>query len=105
MCLNSLKLWILCLLALDFCLSINMRSEVVIRANDYEVLKTYRRSPTYYTQGVFYSDDGNSLYESGGLYGESVLVKMDYPSLKIVKRLSLDGSFFAEGIAKCGDYL
>jgi len=59
----------------------------------------------FYTQGLFIENNGNSLYESGGLYGESVLVKMDYPSLKIQAKINLKSNYFGEGTAKCGEYV
>lgn len=81
------------------------RQAILMTVNSWEVNSVIRRPQTYYTQGIFFSDDGKSLYESGGLYGQSVLVKMDYPSLNVVQKVPLDGKYFAEGIAKCGDYI
>lgn len=37
-----------------------------------------------YTQGLFFSDDGNFLYQSGGLYSKSSLTKLKFPSLEQV---------------------
>jgi glutamine cyclotransferase len=71
--------------------------------NDYEVSRIFKRTETYYTQGLFIDDRSEFLYESGGLYGESVAIKMEYPSLKIVKKINLDSRYFAEGFARCGD--
>jgi glutamine cyclotransferase len=96
-----LSLFLLC----NISLSLNLKRAPLYSGNNFEVLGTYKRTPTYYTQGVFFSDDGKTLYESGGLYGESVLVKMDYPSLKIIKKMDLARNYFAEGIARCGDFL
>jgi glutaminyl-peptide cyclotransferase len=72
-------------------------------SNDYEVTKIFKRNENYYTQGLFLDNRSEFLYESGGLYGESVAVKMQYPSLKIVKKINLDMKYFAEGFARCGD--
>lgn len=72
----------------------------VITTDDYSVTKIIQRPETYYTQGLIY--DKGYLYESGGLYGESVIVKMEYPSLKVVSKQSIGNEFFGEGIGVCG---
>lgn len=71
--------------------------------DEYEVSKIFKRTENFYTQGLFLDNRSEYLYQSGGLYGESVAVKMQYPSLKIVKNIKLDNKYFAEGFAKCGD--
>lgn len=70
--------------------------------NDFTILKILRRPEKFYTQGLFF-DGPSILYESGGLYGQSVLVKMKYPSLKIIDKINLHKKYFGEGIAKCKD--
>jgi glutamine cyclotransferase len=76
-----------------------------IKGQDYEVLKIIKRDSIYYTQGLFFSEDGNFLYESGGKYGSSILSKMEYPGLKTVKKQTLSYSYFAEGIARCNNLI
>lgn len=73
----------------------------VISTSDYDVTKILKRNEIYYTQGLFL--DGGFLYESGGMYDRSAIIKMNYPSLEIVKKTNLDKKYFAEGIARCGD--
>jgi glutamine cyclotransferase len=63
-----------------------------------------RQEKIFYTQGIFF-DDENNLIESGGLYGESVLIKMQFPQLKEIKSQKLDKRFFGEGTAKCGKFI
>ncbi len=64
-----------------------------------------RRSNVIYTQGIFFTDNGTTLIESGGLYGESSAVKMEYPSQKVLKNIPLENRYFGEGIARCGDFV
>ncbi len=76
-----------------------MRLKELISTEDYTVIKNIKRDPTYYTQGLIIHD--NYLYESGGLYGESVLVKMKYPSLEQVYKFPIGKKYFGEGIGVC----
>ena len=64
----------------------------------YNVINIFpRKNPTVYTQGLIYYN--NSLFESGGLYQKSTLTHMECPSQKIIKKINLEGKYFAEGIA------
>ena len=56
-----------------------------------------RKNPTVYTQGLFYHN--YSIYESGGLYNNSTLTHMEWPSQKIIQKINLEEKYFAEGIA------
>jgi glutamine cyclotransferase len=76
----------------------------LISTNDFSSTPI-KRSKVIYTQGIFFTDNGRTLIESGGLYGESSAVKMEYPSLRIVKNVPLESGFFGEGIARCGDFV
>jgi glutamine cyclotransferase len=80
-----------------------MRLKELITTADYSVLKNIKRQETYYTQGLI--NDKGYLYESGGLYGQSVLIKMEYPSLKEVTKILLEQQYFGEGIGVCKDKL
>ena len=85
--------------------SISLNSTNILSKKTYKIiLKRIKRNELYYTQGIFF-DTETTVIESGGLYGESVLVRMEYPSMKIIKKVKLDQKYFAEGIAKCGDYI
>lgn len=84
----------------------NLTASPNMKNKDYEVVQILKRPQSNdYTQGVFFSDNGETLFESGGLYGESVLVKIDYPNLTTTKIVKLANEYFAEGIAKCQNYL
>ena len=70
----------------------------IINTVNYKVLNIFRRkNPTVYTQGLYYYN--NSLYESGGLYQNSTLTKMEWPSQNIIQKINLEEKYFAEGIA------
>ena len=59
-----------------------------------------RKGVPIFTQGLTFLNQ-NTLIESGGLYGQSSINYIDYPSLNIRKNNRLPGRYFAEGI----DYL
>ena len=70
----------------------------IINTVNYKVLNIFqRKNPTVYTQGLYYYN--NSLYESGGLYQNSTLTKMEWPSQNIIQKINLEEKYFAEGIA------
>ena len=58
-----------------------------------------------YTQGLFFSETGDTLFESCGLYGTSSFRKYSYPSLSLLKQIILPRNYFGEGIAKCGNFI
>lgn len=65
---------------------------------NYKVINIFhRKNPTVYTQGIFYHN--RSIYESGGLYNESTLTHMEWPSQNIIHKLNLEQKYFGEGIA------
>ena len=65
---------------------------------NYKVINIHqRKNPTVYTQGLFYHNF--TLYESGGLYQNSTLIHMEWPSQKILQKIVLEDKYFAEGIA------
>ena len=68
------------------------------------IINKIPRTGLYYTQGLFFDTD-YTVIESGGLYKESVLVRMEYPSMNIIKKINLEKKYFAEGITKCGNYI
>lgn len=65
---------------------------------NYKVINIFpRKNPTVYTQGLFYYN--HTIYESGGLYNQSTLTHMEWPSQKVIQNLKLEAKYFAEGIA------
>ncbi len=71
-------------------------SVTAIKAS-YEVVASYPHDPEAYTQGLLWHKGG--FYESTGLYGRSTLRKVEFPSGKVLKSLSLAPNLFGEGLA------
>ena len=73
---------------------------------DYKILNIFKRNndSDIYTQGLFFSKDHEYIFESGGLYNKSSIIKLKYPSLIKVSETLLDKNFFGEGISSCGNY-
>jgi glutamine cyclotransferase len=72
--------------------------------NNKNTFTKLKRNELYYTQGLFF-DSENSIIESGGMWGESVLVRIEYPSMKILHKVNLENEYFAEGVARCGEFV
>ncbi len=66
-------------------------------AEQYVVTARYAHDPTAYTQGLVLS--GNVLYESTGLYGQSEVRRLEFPSGRLLAAVRLDSSRFGEGLA------
>lgn len=66
------------------------------RQVSYEVVNSYPHDPTSYTQGFVWADGG--FYESSGLYGQSKLRRLEFPSGKVLKQIQIDPELFAEGL-------
>lgn len=96
---NKVSLYVLISICLVFYSSCLNLKQTTFKA-------TYRKLPSkYYTQGMFFSDDGKYLYISSGLYGSSFVSKLDYSTLNPVKTLTLADKYFGEGFARCGNYI
>ena len=59
------------------------------------VKKEYEHDKYAFTQGLFF--DGDMMYESTGLNGESTMRLVDYKTGEVKKRIVLDKKFFGEG--------
>ncbi|HLF84673.1 MAG TPA: glutaminyl-peptide cyclotransferase, partial [Blastocatellia bacterium] len=59
--------------------------------------------PTAFTQGLLWHDGG--FYESTGQYGQSKLRRLEFPSGKVLKGISLSPELFGEGLALVGSRL
>ena len=67
----------------------------------YKLIHTYPHDKNAYTQGLeFYKGE---LYESTGQYGLSSLRKIEYTTGKVIQKLPLDASYFAEGLTFIND--
>lgn len=67
-----------------------------------EIVDSIPHNPPFYTQGLYH--DGDHLYESTGLYGQSSLKKIDDQNGSIKKIIHIE-RYFAEGIACINDVL
>jgi glutamine cyclotransferase len=64
---------------------------------DYEVVGSYPHDPAAYTQGLVWWRGG--FFESTGLYGQSSLRRVEFPSGRVLQQLRIDAELFAEGLA------
>ena len=69
----------------------------LFETNDYIVYKKIKRNQQVFTQGLFFDED-DTVIESGGLYGKSLLqkFKVETPDQKIFK-IPLESKYFGEG--------
>lgn len=63
----------------------------------YEAVNSYPHDPTSFTQGLVWQD--GALYESTGLEGQSKLRRLEFPSGRVAKEISLSSDLFGEGLA------
>jgi glutamine cyclotransferase len=63
----------------------------------YEVVNSHPHDPGSFTQGFLWHD--GSFYESTGLYGQSKLRRLEFPSGRVLKEISLPPELFGEGLA------
>ena len=68
-----------------------------------KVLRTLPHDPTAFTQGLLIH--GGTFYESTGMEGASSLRNVEIDTGKVLRRISLDKTFFGEGLALAGDRL
>ncbi|MFL2611334.1 MAG: glutaminyl-peptide cyclotransferase [Flavobacteriaceae bacterium] len=77
-------------------LNIRVLSSLTPKLFTYKIVNEYPHDINSYTQGLeFYN---NRLFESIGLRGKSALKEIDYKSGKVLRNLSIDDAYFAEGI-------
>ena len=62
----------------------------------YKIINEYPHDINSYTQGLEFYD--NRLFESTGLRGKSALKEIEFKTGKVIRNLSIDDSYFAEGI-------
>jgi glutamine cyclotransferase len=67
------------------------------RQASYEVVNSYPHDPASFTQGLLWKDGG--FYESSGLYGQSKMRRLEFPSGKVLKEIRNAPELFAEGLA------
>ncbi len=69
----------------------------------YEVVEVYPHDSKAFCQGLVY--DGETLFESTGLYGQSTLRQVDLETGRVTKRRSLHRKLFGEGLTLVDDKL
>ena len=69
----------------------------------YEVVSSYPHDPKAFLQGWVWYDGG--FYESTGLYGESTLRRVAFPSGDVTQKVDVPKEHFAEGLAMIGNKL
>lgn len=67
----------------------------------YNILNTFPHKTTSYTQGLEF--DGDLLFESTGLNGQSTLKTLDFKTGKVINDKPLDDSYFGEGLTILND--
>ena len=67
----------------------------------YELIQTYPHDISAYTQGLEF--DGDVLYESTGLYGQSTLRTVDFNTGELLSNKPLDAAYFGEGLTLFDD--
>ena len=72
-------------------------------ALSYAVIAKHPHDPLAYTQGLVF--DGDTLFESTGLWGESTLRRVDYQSGEVTQSIALHPVFFGEGLALVDNHL
>jgi glutamine cyclotransferase len=73
------------------------------RKLSYEVVSSYPHDPGAFLQGLVWHDGG--FYEGTGLEGRSTLRRVEFPSGKVAKSISLAPDLFGEGLALVKDQL
>ncbi|MDP8924748.1 MAG: glutaminyl-peptide cyclotransferase [Chloroflexota bacterium] len=69
----------------------------------YEVIASYPHDPDAFLQGLVWH--GGGFYESTGLYGQSSLRRVAFPSGEVTRQVSLPSQYFGEGLALVGERL
>src|SRR6476661_3033225 len=88
----------------DTSTSASSETEVSTKKLSYRVVNTFPHDTSSYTQGLEYHD--GIFYESDGGYadlGGSSLRKVDPKTGKVLKKIDIDNTIFAEGIAVYDD--
>lgn len=67
------------------------------------VVAVHPHNPKNFTQGLI--AEGDILFESCGLYGQSQIIKTNLKSGQIIQEVSIPEDYFAEGIAMIGNQL
>ena len=69
----------------------------------YKIIATYPHDQEAFVQGLEFEND--TLYESTGQKTKSTLRKLDYTTGKIIQKVKLEDSYFAEGLTIMNDQI
>jgi glutamine cyclotransferase len=69
----------------------------------HEVVSSYPHDPDAFLQGLVWHDGG--FYESTGLYGESTVRRVAFPSGEVLRKIDVPKEYFGEGLTMVGDRL
>jgi glutaminyl-peptide cyclotransferase len=69
------------------------------RRGTFRVVREIPRAYSSYTQGLEFSADGGVLWESGGGYGESQVLRVDPSRGEVLTRYAVDPAWFSEGLS------
>jgi len=69
----------------------------------YTIVNVYPHDRSAFTEGLVY--DGQTLYESTGLYGNSTVRHVDLSTGKVLRIYRLPGEYFGEGLTVWNDHL
>jgi glutamine cyclotransferase len=83
--------------------AVNKTQSSPVPVYGYKIINVYPHNRTAFTEGLVY--DGETLYESTGLYGNSTLRQVDLTTGRILKVYRLPGEFFGEGLTLWKDQL
>lgn len=78
-------------------------TNALAKLDTYEIVNSYPHDPNAFLQGLVWYDNG--FYESTGREGHSTLRRIEFPSGKVIKSVSLASDLFGEGLALVGDRL
>lgn len=63
-----------------------------------ELIEKYPKDPAAFTQGLVFDPEGEYLYESTGLLGQSSLRKIAWKTGEVLVKRNLDSNLFGEGL-------
>jgi len=65
--------------------------------NTYTTLEQVNHDPTSFTQGLSYNNEGNIIFETTGLYGQSKIQRINAETYQVEKSINLSWQYFGEG--------
>jgi len=77
--------------------SSNSIQEGAVPVFGYKIINVYPHSSIAFTQGLVY--DGGVLFEGTGLYGRSMLRRVDLETGRVLQQTNLESTLFGEGVA------